>query len=689
MEFLNPFFLFAFGALVIPVMIHLFNLRRYRKEYFTNVRFLANIQLETRKRSRLKQLLILSARMLAIFCLVLAFSQPFIPSHQLNKRKSGYRAVSIYLDNSYSMDATGTEGKLLDLAKKRASEIVSAYKSSDIFQLVTNDFEGKHLPFFSREEFLGLLREIKISHNSVNLSEVIRRQNDIFSRQNEGNRLQYLVSDFQKSTGDFQNIRPDSMTNYILVPVVSIKQNNLFVDSIWFTTPVHRPGQAVRLNVRIRNCGSDKLEKIPLRLTINNIQKSVTSFTTDPGRSTEISLPFTEDKSGFQLGRLDITDYPVVYDDMFYFTYDISGTLNVLSIYGYSANPYLQSLFTSDSLFTYIAFQANQVEYSSFNKQNLILISGVDEIASGLAGELKIFLERGGSVCITPPETHSIQSLNAFLSSLGAPTLGNQDTVNQRVSSLDIENELFSDVFDKNSSGKIILPDNVDLPFVLKHYPLSGGTANTPSVLMRLQNGNPFLISLNVGKGRLYVCSSPLERSFTNFQQHLLFVPVMYRMAFLSEIRSSLYYVIGSNEPIDLPSDSISEKNMLKIREWNNSFEFIPEVRTSGQQMQVYVHGQINEAGWYNLHRGSKLLASLAFNYDRKESDINCFNYKEIESNIKKYNLRNFLVLKPSGLPFTRQIERLNMGFPLWKWFIILAIVFIAAEILIIRILRK
>jgi len=688
MEFLNPYFLFAFGALAIPVLIHLFNLRRYRKEYFTNVRFLSNIQLETRKSSRLKQLLILVARLLAVSCLVLAFSQPFIPSHLQNNRKSGYRAVSIYIDNSYSMDATGTEGKLLDLARKRASEIVSAYKSSDIFQLVTNDFEGKHLPFLSREEFLGLLREVKITHNSVNLHEIIRRQNDIFARQNESNRIQYLISDFQKSTADFENLRPDSLTNYILVPVVSIKQNNLFVDSVWFATPAHRLGQAVNLKVRIKNCGSDKLEKIPLRLTVNNVQKSVTSFTTDPGQSTEISLPYTEDKNGFQLGRLDITDYPVVYDDMFYFTYNIAGSLNILSIYGKSANPCLQSLYASDSVFSFSSSQSDNVKYTSLSNQNLILISGMDELASGLASELTRFLEKGGSVCVFPPENPSKQSFNAFLTSVGAPVLGNQDTVKQRVASLDIENELFMDVFEKNASGKISLPDNVDLPVAQKYYLLSGGSSNQPSVLMRLQNGSPFLISSNVGKGKLYICASPLDRSFTNFQQHLLFVPVMFRMAFLSENQSSLYYIIGRNESIDLPSDTVSEKNMVKIKELNNTFEFIPEVRTSGQQMQVFVHSQVNEAGWYNVFRGSKPLTSLAFNYDRKESDINCLTFKEIESNIKKYNLRNLIVLKPSGLPFASQVERINMGFPLWKWFIILALVFFGAEIIIIRIFR-
>ncbi len=689
MEFLNPVFLYGFSALAIPVLIHLFNLRRYRKEYFTNVRFLSQIQLETKKRSKLKQLLILASRLLAIACIVLVFSQPYIPSVLQHNGKTNHQAISIYVDNSYSMEAVGSQGRLLDIAKKRASEIAYAYKSSDVFQLITNDFEGRHAQFTPREEFLGMLREVKITHTSVGLQEVISRQNDLFSREKEGLHTSYLISDFQKSTARFENLRRDSSAYYILAPVESSKQNNLFIDSIWFASPVHRPGQAVKLLVRIRNCGSDKLEKIPLRLVLNNIQKSVTSFNIDPSQSVDISIPYKEEKNGFQLGSLQLTDYPIIYDDIFYFTYNIAEEINVLSIYGKSPNHYLKTLFTSDSIFNYRTCQANQVDYSSFNKQNLILISGLDDLASGLASELKLFLERGGSVCIFPPENSEYQSYNAFFSSVGGGSFGIPDTLKQRISSLDIENEIFADVFDKDATGKVRMPENVDLPLVLKYYPLGKGSSNPATVLMRLQNGLPFLTSASVGKGKLYVCASPPDPSFTNFQQHILFVPVMFRMGFISEFQWALYNIAGGNITVDLPPDSTSGKNTVKIRKWNTSYEFIPELKISGQHIQARIQGQIGEAGWYQVFGGNKEIASLAFNYNRKESDINCFNTKELETIIRKYNLKNFMVLKPSGLPFSKQIEQLHTGFPLWKYFVILALVFLAIEILLIRLLRS
>ena len=62
MQFVNPLFLIALSAIIIPILIHLFNFRQFKKVYFTNVAFLREIQQETRKQSRLKQWLILDRK---------------------------------------------------------------------------------------------------------------------------------------------------------------------------------------------------------------------------------------------------------------------------------------------------------------------------------------------------------------------------------------------------------------------------------------------------------------------------------------------------------------------------------------------------------------------------------------------------------------------------------------------------
>jgi hypothetical protein len=123
-NFLSPNYLYGLLLLAIPVIIHLFNFRRYKKILFTNVRFLQELKEETTRTSRLKHLLILASRLLAMLFIILAFAQPFIPSGEAGPANSG-EPVSIYIDNSFSMDAVSSEGPLLEVARKKAREIAS------------------------------------------------------------------------------------------------------------------------------------------------------------------------------------------------------------------------------------------------------------------------------------------------------------------------------------------------------------------------------------------------------------------------------------------------------------------------------------------------------------------------------------------------------------------------------------
>ena len=144
MSFLYPTFLYALAAVAIPIIIHLFNFQRYKTVLFTNVRFLKEVKQQTKQQAQLKHLLVLLARILFIVFLVLAFAKPFIP---VTEQASGTgNAVSIFLDNSLSMDATNEDGRLFDQARNSVAEIVAAYKPTDRFQLLTNDFEARRVP---------------------------------------------------------------------------------------------------------------------------------------------------------------------------------------------------------------------------------------------------------------------------------------------------------------------------------------------------------------------------------------------------------------------------------------------------------------------------------------------------------------------------------------------------------------
>src|SRR6185295_5514027 len=164
-------------------IIHLFNFRKFKKVFFTNVRFLKEVKLDTQSRSRLKHLLVLACRVLAVSFLILAFARPFIPS-STSSAGASQKIVSIYIDNSFSMESIGTNGRLLDEALRKAHEITNAYSASDRFQLLTNDFEVRHQRLVNREEIESMIDEVKTGSSVRKISEVVQRMKDI--KQNAG-----------------------------------------------------------------------------------------------------------------------------------------------------------------------------------------------------------------------------------------------------------------------------------------------------------------------------------------------------------------------------------------------------------------------------------------------------------------------------------------------------------------------
>ena len=331
MKFVYPEFLFALFAIAIPILIHLFNFRKFKKIYFSNVEFLKEVQQETQSKSQLKHLLILLSRILAIAFLVLAFAQSFIPISNTVKANQN-NVVGIYIDNSFSMESVGENGTLLNEAKNKAIEVVNSYRSTDKFILITNSFKAGDQRLLSNEETIDKIEEVTISSSSRNLSTIYSRNRDAINSSEIENKAFYIFSDFQKSTADFKKIKADTIINTYILPVKSTAINNLYVDSCWFNTPTHLINQNENLNVRIKNNSENDLENIPLKLFINNQNVVPSSFTIKAKGETIVTLNYRNKTSGIQHGRVEITDSPIIMDDIFYFSYNISENIKILGI---------------------------------------------------------------------------------------------------------------------------------------------------------------------------------------------------------------------------------------------------------------------------------------------------------------------------------------------------------------------
>ena len=688
MSFTYPAFLFALSAIAIPIIIHLFNFRKFKTVYFSNIRFLKEVKQETQAKSKLKHLLVLASRILAITFLVLAFAQPFIPVEN-KKVIVGNKAVSIYIDNSFSMDAINKNGTLLDEAKKRASEIVSAFKPTDHFQLLTNDFEGRHQRLVNKEEFSQLVDEVKISPTVRSISEITSRQTDLLQHSGTETKVSFLISDFQKSIVNTNQIKNNMNVTFTFIPLIAAQKNNVYIDTCWFETPIRQYNQIEKLHVLIKNVSNKVVENNSIKLFINERQKTPASFNIDKESETEVILSFASKETGLQQCRIELNDYPVTFDDKFYFSFEVAKNIPVLCINAASStttktgSPYINGLFGLDSLFILKNSSENKLDYSIFSANQLIVLNELKTISSGLAQELKRFMSNGGSVLVVPNSQSDLGSYKEFLTSNNANFFERLDSVKTKVDKINLEHPIYKDVFEKKTLNLSIL----DLPVVSKHYIISKNTHSDEEYLMKLQNGDVFLSKYDVGKGKMYLLSVPLNSAFSNFFKHSIFVPTLYKIGIYSQSTKVLFHTIGNDETIESTAGLIGE-NVFHIRNLNSDFDIIPEVKVSEKKTEILLHNQITKAGNYNLVVGKELVSGLAFNFNRKESNLNCYNTAELRELLEKNNLTNFSVLEKNAQSLKQSLTEIEQGKKLWKFCIIFALLFLGIEVLLLRFMR-
>jgi len=671
MNFLYPGFLFLLLAVAIPILIHLFNFRKFKQVYFSNVQFLKAAKDEQAAMSKLRDMLILISRILVIVFLVLAFAQPYFSTDTDINPEAG-NLVNIYIDNSYSMEAINKEGSLLDEAKRRAKELAKQFAVNDRFQLTTNDFEGRHQRLVSYEELVRLVDEVKISPIQRSLQQVINRQHtaDGGSR----NVFSYIVSDFQKAFSGKIPLVTDKDHHLSFIRVFANTLPNIVADSIWSLSPAHRPGEEEKFVVQVHNYGAEAAKGIAIKLTVNNQQRVAARVDVPAGKSIKDTLSFGGLSPGWQKAVFTIKDYPIVFDDELKFTFNVAIGLNVLQISGDPEEKYISSLFKADPYFKLTAMAESAIAYSRFSDYDLIVLSGLKNPSSGLAQQLKSYVQNGGSIVIFPDLNADISIFSSFLQGLSLPSVSSsgKDTVN--VSRIDLKSNLFNDVFEE-------VPSKLDLPRINRYFNYVKRNTSTRKDIMELPSGQPFFSRYQLGAGQLYLSATSLNKEDSNLPQHPIFVPLLYKIAFNSVHQQPPYYTIGKNNLLSTSQLSITPGQSLRLISKNQ--EVIPEIRQAPGKTLIYIADQIKASGFYELLKAGSLITTYAFNENRAESDMHYSDDKEL----KQLAGKNLTVINSRSGTATVAVE--NNRTELWKLCLVLCAVFLAVEALLIRFFNK
>lgn len=669
MQFLYPAFLWALTALSIPILLHLFYFRRYKKIYFSNLRFLREVKEETSARNRLRNLLILLSRILAMAFIILAFAQPYIPAN--DSQKAGIRNVSLFVDNSFSMQSFGQDLSLFDRGRQKAREIILGYGQEDRFQVLGHELSPSQNLWISRDEAITRLEEMDYTPSVKPLSVITGRQKQSFARE-EGVPVSWLISDFQKTIMDLD--QGDSSYTINLLPLQSVREKNVAIDSAWFLSPVQMLNQTSTLLFSIHNYTPEDADNIRVTIDIDGQERP--EGTVDiTGEAIVIDTSnITVMKAGWHELAIRISDFPVTFDDSYFVSFYVDQNLKILSINDRGPNQSVTAVFSNPEEFILDQATANNLEYSAIPEYDLIIVNELPSISTGFISVLFKYVQEGGKALFIPSASGSLEQYNALMRTMGASLMQSYTIRDRQVGKINTDAFVYKDVF-------IRTRPNMRLPQVKASYELSGSGSRGQS-LLSFRDGGDLVTFYTPGKGAFAVITSPLDQKINDLSlQPEVFVPLLYNMAIYASDYRKLAYKIGIDQLIAIDGTTISTSGDFMI---TGTADFIPGVSTLGSKVLLDVQNQVKESGFYKVTHDNQIAASLAFNYDRKESDLALTDIEDLPEGeeVKLWE-------DDEKKDFTRLIEETQQGKQLWKWCVIIALFFIGLEIALIRLWKN
>lgn len=636
MQFIHPEVLFALFLLIIPVIVHLFQLRKFRKESFTNVKFLKKLSRQTRKSSQLKKWLVLATRLLLLSCVIFAFARPYFPSENSGSNKI---ETIIYLDNSYSMQATGERGRLLE---RNIQDLLGQLPEDRFFTLITNNDEISGVT-------RGDLQEITYSASLANLNTIFLRAQNKFSNDSASARKLLLISDFEKDfeiPGEFF----DSGIETFALPQQPRRIENITIDTLYQTQAT---AGALTIKVGLSFTG-DNPGNVPVSIFNGDMLLGKSSI--DFAGEGPFELEFALDISEIPEGNVSIGDNGPGFDNTLYFSVNSQQPIKIVSIDA-AESEFLQRIFKGTE-FDFKSMPVGAINYQTLTASRVIILNELQELSGSLASTLSGLANNKEVIFIVIPSSKGTgTALSTFFRDLGFRGYGEKKEQERLVTGISFGHPLFSGVFEDQVR-------NFEYPKVQQSYsPKPGGRP-----VLSFENNEPFLLE---NRGHYYF-TAPLNAGNSNFVQSPLIVPVFYNMGISALKPGWLYYNLGVDNKIEVPVNLPGDK-ILKIEGAGDNF--IPQQQRFSNKVEIITGDLPQEPGNFTITRDDEELMFVSYNIPRTESRQEYTDISKIENITIIKELPQFF----SSAGFAKELDTL------WKWFVTFALIFLIIETLLLK----
>ena len=676
-----PQFLWTLSLIIIPVILHLFNLQRHKTIYFSDLSLLKSIEIESRKKSKLKNLLLLLTRIFMIACIVIAFCQPIFNNNP-DSTNTNSSEIGIYLDNSFSMSRSENNQSLFNKAKNDVLDLINLYNQETNFLITTNKKSLNKSYSLNQEQAIDFIQKTDLCGENLNLDQIFTIQKEQFKNKKIQN---YWFTDLQKNSFTPTSSLDSSINTHVnLIYYENNSISNVSIDSIWFKENERKILVEDEIYVKVKNW-SNSIVDVQLKLVINE-NELVTQklIKLNHFEEKEIPIKYLLKKEGVKKGVIYINDAnlnDVVYDDKLIFNYSTIDRFKVLYIYddsSYNKNAF-SSLFRTVKEVEFKFLNINDGFSLSDLDCNLIIFDELKQIPDNLSQNL-----RNQTIIFIPSVTSksSIKNSNQFLSNYNI-TLKKSKTNKSRLNENYIDKDFFKNVFKR-------IEDNMDLPYFNSSLELSSDY-KLKSIL-KYEDNQDFLVRATYNSNSLFLFTSSFQEKNSNISKHALFVPLMLKIKDYASINQQIYCELPSIKPISIYSE-INQSGQLLITSDESdktTNSFYPTVKSKNGTTFLYTENQIENDGHYNILFRDSIMKTFSVNYNRNESNLDFFSLKDFETSLKNNELNQLFSLNEQfNKTQIKNIASLQARKDYWIYFVVMALIFIILEIIIIKYYEK
>lgn len=650
MSFEKPFFLWSLLLIVIPIIIHLFRFRKYKKIVFTQTFFLEQTQSQQKRIKNLKHLLILAFRISGLSALVLAFALPYFKDNPFaNSPDQNSENIVLYIDNHPGFFFKEENKSRLLYLRNAIKRTIHSLGPFNKISIVTNNNTAQI--FYKKDDALRYADQIEPFPNISDWKDIFTRIEKTIKNEPTVPSV-YLISDFLKRNDNLE----DLSVAFTPIKLDPLRFKNLeIIDTLWSVpgTDIIEASADPKSSYRLGNS-----KKVLFTLEVKDKATDKLSFLFPKLPDNVFGFLESENHQNSIL--------------RFYFTHPLKEPKKILIIAdNRGLSEPLKSKFTNAYTADVIYKKISDVKAEILQDFKLVVLLNIREIPDYLASALKSFLAENGRLLLCPDKEIDFISYNKFLQQFDVYIQKSEKNF-LLADKINYNDALFYNAFVQ----EIDLPD---LPFLSDHFLLKGTGINP--VLYTL-DGTTLLGKISAN-GELYLFAGSIEPDNSNLIYHTIFNPLMYNFIHSSVRQNSLYYYAGNEYIFEYTIPRPKKEEPVKILS-PRGHEIIPFQRRKGNQVQLFFGRDVMENGIYSVQYLHQELDKLAFNFDLRKLKNDCYSDAELE--------RETTLKKWIKIPFSEDTLTLSgiSGFrsELWYLFIWIAILFLLFELLLTRLLK-